>query len=308
MGVSGGEEGALEGPSMMPGGDREAWDRIAPMLTKMAAQVDGDALLHLSSVREGAGHYVKMVHNGIEYADMQLIAEAYDLMKSVYGLDAPAMADIFQTWKEGDLDSYLIEITAAVLRKTDASTGKPLVDVIVDEAEQKGTGRWTAQNALELGVPLTAITEAVFARVLSANRAMRLELDKKTPAPGRQTRKPEKAEIDAIRDALYASKIVAYAQGLRADVGGLGAVQVGSEARRHGDHLARRMHHPRPLPRSHQGSLRPEPEAREPPARRLFPRGRRQGRRARGGVCCASRSPTACRRRPSLRRSPITTG
>jgi 6-phosphogluconate dehydrogenase len=144
---------------------------------------------------------------------MQLIAEAYDLMKSVYGLDAGAMADIFQTWKEGDLDSYLIEITAAVLRKTDAATGKPLVDVIVDEAEQKGTGRWTAQNALELGVPLTGITEAVFARVLSANRGIRLELDKKTPHPAVQARKPEKAEIDAIRDALYASKIVAYAQG-----------------------------------------------------------------------------------------------
>ena len=167
MGVSGGEEGALEGPSMMPGGDREAWDRIAPMLTKMAAQVDGAPCCTYIGP-QGAGHYVKMVHNGIEYADMQLIAEAYDLMKSVYGLDAPAMADIFQTWKEGDLDSYLIEITAAVLRKTDAGTGKPLVDVIVDEAEQKGTGRWTAQNALELGVPLTGITEAVFARVLSA--------------------------------------------------------------------------------------------------------------------------------------------
>ena len=184
MGVSGGEEGALEGPSMMPGGDREAWDRVAPMLTKMAAQVDGTPCCTYIGP-QGAGHYVKMVHNGIEYADMQLIAEAYDLMKSVYGLDAPAMADIFQTWKEGDLDSYLIEITAAVLRKTDASTGKPLVDVIVDEAEQKGTGRWTAQNALELGVPLTAITEAVFARVLSANRAMRLELDKKIPHPAR---------------------------------------------------------------------------------------------------------------------------
>ena len=212
MGVSGGEEGALEGPSMMPGGDRDAWDRIAPMLTKMAAQVDGVPCCTYIGP-QGAGHYVKMVHNGIEYADMQLIAEAYDLMKSVYGLDARAMADIFQTWKEGDLDSYLIEITAAVLRKTDAGTGKPLVDVIVDEAEQKGTGRWTAQNALELGVPLTGITEAVFARVLSANRSMRLELEKKTPHPKSETRKPEKAEIDAIRDALYASKIIAYAQG-----------------------------------------------------------------------------------------------
>ena len=140
MGVSGGEEGALKGPSMMPGGDREAWDRIAPMLTKMAAQVDGVPCCAYIGP-QGAGHYVKMVHNGIEYADMQLIAEAYDLMKSVYGLDASAIADIFQTWKQGDLDSYLIEITAAVLRKTDSS-GKPLVDVILDEAEQKGTGRW----------------------------------------------------------------------------------------------------------------------------------------------------------------------
>jgi 6-phosphogluconate dehydrogenase len=211
MGVSGGEEGALEGPSMMPGGDREAWDRIAPMLTKMAAQVDGVPCCAYIGP-QGAGHYVKMVHNGIEYADMQLIAEAYDLMKSVYGLDAPAMADIFQTWKQGDLDSYLIEITAAVLRKTDRS-GKPLVDVILDEAEQKGTGRWAAQSALELGVPVTAITEAVYARSLSAQRAMRQEMDKKTPHQASQTRKPEKAEIDAIRDALYASKIVAYAQG-----------------------------------------------------------------------------------------------
>jgi 6-phosphogluconate dehydrogenase len=211
MGVSGGEEGALDGPSMMPGGDREAWDRIAPMLTGMAAQVDGVPCCAYIGP-QGAGHYVKMVHNGIEYADMQLIAEAYDLMKSVYGLGAPAMADIFLAWKEGDLDSYLIEITAAVLRKMDKS-GRPLVDVILDEAEQKGTGRWTAQNALELGVPLTAITEAVYARVLSAHRAMRMTMEKKTPHPATPALKPEKAAIDAIRDALYASKIVAYAQG-----------------------------------------------------------------------------------------------
>jgi 6-phosphogluconate dehydrogenase len=212
MGVSGGEEGALEGPSMMPGGDREAWDRLAPMLTKMAAQYAGVPCCAYIGPK-GAGHYVKMVHNGIEYADMQLIAEAYDLMKSVYGLDAPAMAEIFQTWKQGDLDSYLIEITAAVLRKTDGATGKPLVDVILDEAEQKGTGRWAAQSALELGVPVTAITEAVYARSLSAQRSMRLEMDKKTRRPALQTRKLEKAEIDAVRDALYASKIIAYAQG-----------------------------------------------------------------------------------------------
>ena len=211
MGISGGEEGALEGPSMMPGGERSAYDRIAPMVTKMAVSVDGTPCCTYIGT-EGAGHYVKMVHNGIEYADMQLITEAYDLMKTLYGLDAAAMADIFTEWKAGDLDSYLIEITAAVLRKTDG-TGKPLVDAIVDEAEQKGTGRWTAQNALEMGVPVTAITEAVFARALSGRRGMRAQAEKALPHPAVTTRKPSPEEIDAIRDALYASKIIAYAQG-----------------------------------------------------------------------------------------------
>ncbi|WP_284946206.1 NADP-dependent phosphogluconate dehydrogenase [Acidisoma cladoniae] len=211
MGISGGEEGALEGPSMMPGGERSAYDHIAPMVTKMAVTVEGTPCCTYIGT-EGAGHYVKMVHNGIEYADMQLITEAYDMMKTLYGLDAAAMAEIFTEWKAGDLDSYLIEITAAVLRKTD-DTGKPLVDAIVDEAEQKGTGRWTAQSALDLGVPVTAITEAVYARALSGRRGMRGEAEKKYPHPAVAIRKPEKAEIDAIRDALYASKIVAYAQG-----------------------------------------------------------------------------------------------
>ena len=243
MGVSGGEEGALEGPSMMPGGDREAWDRIAPMLTKMAAQVDGVPCCTYIGP-QGAGHYVKMVHNGIEYADMQLIAEAYDLMKSVYGLGAPAMADIFLAWKQGDLDSYLIEITAAVLRKMDKS-GKPLVDVILDEAEQKGTGRWTAQNALELGVPLTAITEAVYARVLSANRAMRLTMEKKTPHPAPPALKPEKGGDRRHPRRPLRLQDHRLRPGLRADVDRLGAIQMGLEARRYGDHLARRVHHPR---------------------------------------------------------------
>lgn len=211
MGVSGGEEGALEGPSMMPGGTREAYARIEPIVTKMAAQVDGEpCCVYIGT--EGAGHFVKMVHNGIEYADMQLITEAYDLLKTVYGLDAPAIAEIFAKWKTGDLDSYLIEITAAVLRKTD-STGKPLVDSIVDEAEQKGTGRWTAQSALDLGIPLTSITEAVFARALSARRAERAEAEALFPHTVPAPRKPSKEDIDAIKDALYASKIVAYAQG-----------------------------------------------------------------------------------------------
>jgi len=211
MGVSGGEEGALEGPSMMPGGEREAYARIEPMVTKMAAQVDGTpCCVYIGP--EGAGHYVKMVHNGIEYADMQLIAEAYDLFKTVYGLAAADIADIFQEWKTGHLDSYLIEITAAVLRKRDA-TGGALVDAIVDEAEQKGTGRWTAQSALELGVPLTSITEAVYARGLSARRAQRIAAEKLLPHPAAAPRKLDKAATDAVRDALYASKIVAYAQG-----------------------------------------------------------------------------------------------
>jgi 6-phosphogluconate dehydrogenase len=212
MGVSGGEEGALEGPSMMPGGEKDAYARIEPMVTKMAAQVDHTPCCTYIGPG-GAGHYVKMVHNGIEYADMQLITEAYDLLKSVYGLDASAIAEIFAQWKTGDLDSYLIEITAAVLNKRDAKTGGALVDAIVDEAEQKGTGRWTARNALDLGVPLTGITEAVYARVLSGQRTLRAEAEKKLARKGVPARKPQQRDIEAIRDALYASKIIAYAQG-----------------------------------------------------------------------------------------------
>ena len=211
MGVSGGEEGALLGPSMMPGGDELAYARIEPMVRKMAAQVDGEPCCAFIGP-EGAGHYVKMVHNGIEYADMQLIAEAYDLFTSVYGLDAAAIAEIFEEWNQGDLNSYLIEITAAVLRKRDSTRGA-LVDAILDEAEQKGTGRWTAQSALDLGVPLTSITEAVYARALSGRRAQRIAAEKLLPGPAASSRKSAKAGIDAVRDALYASKIIAYAQG-----------------------------------------------------------------------------------------------
>ena len=156
-----------------------------------------------------------MVHNGIEYADMQLIAEAYDLFKTIYGLDATAIAKLFEQWKTGDLHSYLIEITAVVLNKRDEKTGGALVDAILDEAEQKGTGRWTARNALDLGVPLTGITEAVYARALSGQRSLRAEAEKKLPHKQAPGRKPEQADIDAIRDALYASKIVAYAQGFQ---------------------------------------------------------------------------------------------
>ena len=215
MGVSGGEEGALEGPSMMPGGTREAWERIAPMVTRMAVSVDGTPCCALMGP-DGAGHYVKMVHNGIEYADMQLITEAYDLLRTIYGFDAAAIGEIFAGWKAGDLDSYLIEITATVLRKQDPRGGGALVNKIRDEAEQKGTGRWTAQSALDLGVPITAITEAVFARALSGRPAQREAAE--AALGGLRGRSGEKrhasqAEIDKIRDALYASKIVAYAQG-----------------------------------------------------------------------------------------------
>lgn len=213
-GVSGGEEGALLGPSIMPGGTEEAYRLIEPVLTQIAAQVDGQPCCTYIGA-DGAGHYVKMVHNGIEYADMQLIAEAYDLLKQMLNLDAGAIGDIFSRWNEGELDSYLIQITAEVLHKRDDQTGRPLVDLILDEAEQKGTGRWTSQSALELGVPLTAITEAVFARALSARKAEREDASRILTGPAKSFGGDDKnlRLIDDIRDALYASKIVAYAQG-----------------------------------------------------------------------------------------------
>ncbi|MBC8090456.1 MAG: NADP-dependent phosphogluconate dehydrogenase [Pseudonocardia sp.] len=210
IGVSGGEEGALLGPSIMPGGDESAYAEVEEILTSIAAVVDGTpCCVHVGP--GGAGHYVKMVHNGIEYADIQLIAEAYDLLTHVGGLDAPAIGKIFEEWNSGDLESFLCEITAKVLAKTDEKSGGPLVDVIVDQAEQKGTGTWTALDALGLGVPLTGITEAVFARGLSALRderkAASATLAGPTPGAG-----PD-GLVDDIRQALYASKVVAYAQG-----------------------------------------------------------------------------------------------
>jgi 6-phosphogluconate dehydrogenase len=212
-GVSGGEEGALNGPSIMPGGRPDAYALVAQVLTTIAAQVDGEPCCRLIGPG-GAGHYVKMVHNGIEYADMQLIAEAYDLLGQGAGMDAATLAEVFEGWNAGDLDSFLIEITAKVLRQVDASTGRPLVDVILDQAEQKGTGRWTVQSALELGVPVTGITEAVFARVLSAQRDQRIAAAKVLQGPaGRVEAGRADAFVDDVRDALYASKVVAYAQG-----------------------------------------------------------------------------------------------
>ena len=211
-GVSGGEEGALLGPSIMPGGDPQAYAEVEDILTSIAAQVDGTPCCVYVGP-DGAGHYVKMVHNGIEYADIQLITEAYDLLTHVAGLDAPAIGKIFEEWNSGDLESYLIEITAEVLQKIDARTGGPLVDVIRDEAEQKGTGRWTSQDALELGVPLTGITEAVFARTLSSLRDERKAASATLPGPVPGVGEGRTDLVDDIRQALYASKVVAYAQG-----------------------------------------------------------------------------------------------
>jgi 6-phosphogluconate dehydrogenase len=211
-GISGGEEGALNGPSIMPGGPAESYKSLGPLLEEISAHVDGvPCCTHIGP--DGSGHFVKMVHNGIEYSDMQLIGEAYQLLRDGLGLSAPQMADVFAEWNKGDLDSYLIGITAEVLRQTDAKTGKPLVDVIRDEAEQKGTGRWTVKSALDLGVPVTGIAEAVFARALSGSVAQRTASI--GLASGSLGDKPSDADefTEDVRQALYASKIVAYAQG-----------------------------------------------------------------------------------------------
>src|SRR3954454_22264381 len=210
-GVSGGEEGALHGPSIMPGGERDAYGEIEGIFTTIAAQVDGVPCCAYIGP-DGAGHYVKMVHNGIEYADMQLITEAYDLLRHGAGMSVGELASVFEEWNQGDLDSFLSDITAKVLAKEDPSTGGPLIDSIVDQAEQKGTGRWTAQDALEQGVPLTAITEAVFARGLSALREERAAASKVLAGPTPGGGAPGSL-VDDVRKALYASKVVAYAQG-----------------------------------------------------------------------------------------------
>ena len=213
VGVSGGEEGALKGPSIMPGGSREGWEFIAPIYTKIAAQVDGQACCRYMGA-DGAGHYVKMVHNGIEYGDMQLICEAYAILKNVLGLSATALHEIFAEWNKGELNSYLIEITADIFTRTDAETGKPLVDVILDKAGQKGTGKWTVGHAIEMGVPLSTIYAAVEARIISSMKEERVAASQQLPKPNPKTFVGERQQlIDAVRDALYASKIISYAQG-----------------------------------------------------------------------------------------------
>ncbi|WNM28614.1 NADP-dependent phosphogluconate dehydrogenase [Demequina capsici] len=212
-GVSGGEEGALLGPSIMPGGPAESYTTLGPILEKISAKVDGvPCCTHVGP--DGAGHFVKMVHNGIEYADMQLIGEAYQLLREGLDLTPAEIGDIFDEWNKGDLESFLIEITAEVLKQVDARTGKPLVDVIVDEAGQKGTGRWTVQSALDLGVPVTGIAEATFARAISSQIAQReAARDVLSASTSEWHINNRDGFIEDVRLALYASKVVAYAQG-----------------------------------------------------------------------------------------------
>ncbi|MGJ7918992.1 NADP-dependent phosphogluconate dehydrogenase [Neobacillus sp. LXY-4] len=212
-GVSGGEEGALKGPSIMPGGKKEAYELVRPILESISAKVEGEPCCTYIGPN-GAGHYVKMVHNGIEYGDMQLICEAYFILKNVLGLTAEEFHQVFAEWNKGELDSYLIEITADIFTKIDEETGKPMVDLILDTAGQKGTGKWTSQNALDLGVPLPLITESVFARFISAMKDERIKASKVLKGPTAQPYAGKKEElIESVRKALYISKICSYAQG-----------------------------------------------------------------------------------------------
>ena len=215
MGVSGGEKGALEGPSLMPGGQKEAYDLVEPILKKIAAKAeDGEACVTYVGPN-GAGHYVKMVHNGIEYGDMELIAESYNLMRNLLGLSNDEISDVFNEWKDGELKSYLIDITADILtRKDDLGMGKPIVDVILDRAGNKGTGKWSSQSALELGVPQSLITESVYARYISAMKDERVAASQVLPNPEFDLGDVNKKElVEKIRRALYFSKIMSYAQG-----------------------------------------------------------------------------------------------
>ena len=214
-GVSGGEEGALRGPSIMPGGQRDAYDLVEPILKQIAAKAPSDGEPCVAYMGpDGAGHYVKMVHNGIEYGDMQLIAESYAVLKHVAGLTNDELGAVYTEWNQGELDSYLIEITSKIFGKKDDETGKHLVDVILDRAAQKGTGKWTSQNALDLGVPLPLITESVFARVLSSLKTERVVASKILSGPAAAPFDGDRAAfIEAVRRELYLSKVISYAQG-----------------------------------------------------------------------------------------------
>ncbi|NLZ52805.1 MAG: NADP-dependent phosphogluconate dehydrogenase [Thermoanaerobacteraceae bacterium] len=213
VGVSGGEEGALKGPSIMPGGSKEAWQKLSPIFIDISAKTPDKMPCCDYIGPDGAGHFVKMTHNGIEYSDMQLISEAYFLMKELLGISALEMKEIFAAWNKGELSSYLIEITADILGKVDEETGKPLVDVILDRAGQKGTGKWTSQEALDLGTPAPTIAEAVFARYMSAAKDERVKASKVLRGPSPSYKDNKSQFIEDIKKALYASKICSYAQG-----------------------------------------------------------------------------------------------
>ena len=214
-GISGGEEGALKGPSIMPGGSAEAYKTLGPILASIAAVAEGEpCVTHVGT--DGAGHFVKMIHNGIEYADMQLIAEAYDILRQAGGYSPADVAEVFGEWNKGDLESFLIEITAEVLKQVDAKTGKPFVDVVLDQAGSKGTGVWTVQTALNLGTPVSGIAEAVFARSISSQASQRAAAGNLPAHATKWEVTDKKAFVEAVRKALYASKLVAYAQGFDA--------------------------------------------------------------------------------------------
>ena len=214
-GVSGGEEGALLGPSLMPGGSPEAWPAVKPIFQAISANVAGGLPCCEWVGNDGAGHYVKMVHNGIEYGDMQMICEAYWLLKNIIGLSAAELHEVFDEWNKGELSSYLIEITSAIFTKTDPETGKPVVDIILDTAGQKGTGKWTSQSALDLGAPAPTVAEAVFSRCLSAVKEERVAASKVIKGITKEFTGDKKAFIESVRKALYASKICSYAQGFQ---------------------------------------------------------------------------------------------
>ncbi|MFB0516209.1 MAG: NADP-dependent phosphogluconate dehydrogenase [Candidatus Neomarinimicrobiota bacterium] len=213
MGVSGGEKGALQGPSIMPGGPEEAYEHVKPILTEIAAKVDGEPCCTYIGPK-GSGHYVKMVHNGIEYGIMQLIAETYEIMKTGLELSPGRLAEVFDSWNAGELNGYLMEITARILARVDPETDKPLVEVILDSAQQKGTGKWTSQNAFDLGVPIPTINAAVEARIISAYKAERTAAAKVFEGPGPTRGQDKDKWIARLRDALHASVITSYAQGL----------------------------------------------------------------------------------------------
>jgi 6-phosphogluconate dehydrogenase len=214
VGVSGGEEGALKGPSIMPGGSKEGWKSLAPIYQKIAAVAEGEPCCrHMGP--DGAGHYVKMAHNGIEYGDMQLICEAYAILKAALSPAADEFAKIFTEWNKGELDSFLIEITSKIFTKKDTETGKPVVDIVLDKAGQKGTGKWTVGHAIEMGVPLSVIGSAVEARILSSLKDERVAASKVLHGPSAKPYAGDRSKlIEAVRDALYASKIISYAQGM----------------------------------------------------------------------------------------------